>query len=133
MGLYVNVKSGSGVKKVVCKNYDTYSLDIRAVTIIPARLMVPILLPHVSNFHVMSSGILNREKRSLLWLEKRVFFLTPQVLDNDLSRGTCPAKLIRCLVLDEAHRAQGNHSYCQVRGGCCLVDIVQTNLSVSLF
>lgn len=62
----------------------------------------------------MSSGTLNPEKRVQQWTEKRVFFLTPQVLDNDLSRGTCPAKLIRCLVLDEAHRALGNHAYCQV-------------------
>lgn len=50
------------------------------------------------------------------WTDKRVFFLTPQVLTNDLSRGACPADQIKCLVLDEAHRALGNHAYCQV--GC---------------
>ncbi|XP_047480213.1 uncharacterized protein LOC125032872 [Penaeus chinensis] len=48
------------------------------------------------------------------WTDKRVFFLTPQVLTNDLSRGACPADQIKCLVLDEAHRALGNHAYCQV-------------------
>ncbi|XP_042855878.1 Fanconi anemia group M protein-like isoform X2 [Penaeus japonicus] len=51
------------------------------------------------------------------WTDKRVFFLTPQVLTNDLSRGACPAHQIKCLVLDEAHRALGNHAYCQVVRG----------------
>lgn len=39
---------------------------------------------------------------------------------NDLTRGTCPAVEIKCLVIDEAHKALGNHAYCQV------VWIVQT-------
>ncbi|NXF86369.1 FANCM protein, partial [Eubucco bourcierii] len=49
-----------------------------------------------------------------LWTAKRVFFLTPQIMVNDLSRGTCPAVEIKCLVIDEAHKALGNHAYCQV-------------------
>ncbi|KFV64845.1 Fanconi anemia group M protein, partial [Dryobates pubescens] len=49
-----------------------------------------------------------------LWTAKRVFFLTPQIMVNDLSRGTCPAVEIKCLVVDEAHKALGNHAYCQV-------------------
>ncbi|NXY71363.1 FANCM protein, partial [Glareola pratincola] len=54
---------------------------------------------------------LNRRE---LWTTKRVFFLTPQIMVNDLSRGTCPAVEIKCLVIDEAHKALGNHAYCQV-------------------
>ncbi|XP_074439705.1 Fanconi anemia group M protein isoform X1 [Larus michahellis] len=54
---------------------------------------------------------LNRRE---LWATKRVFFLTPQIMVNDLSRGTCPAVEIKCLVIDEAHKALGNHAYCQV-------------------
>ena len=53
-------------------------------------------------------------KREKAWQEKRVFFLTPQVLTNDLSRGSCPAEDVKCLVIDEAHKALGNHAYCQV-------------------
>uniref|UniRef100_A0A3P8TME5 Helicase ATP-binding domain-containing protein n=1 Tax=Amphiprion percula TaxID=161767 RepID=A0A3P8TME5_AMPPE len=45
---------------------------------------------------------------------KRVFFLTPQVMANDLSRDTCPAQQVKCVVIDEAHKALGNHAYCQV-------------------
>jgi Fanconi anemia group M protein len=60
------------------------------------------------------TGSLNPEKREVFWHEERVFFLTPQVLQNDLARGTCHALQIVCLVFDEAHKAVGNHAYCQV-------------------
>lgn len=53
-------------------------------------------------------------KREALWTSKRVFFLTPQVINNDLARGVCPASQIKCVVIDEAHKAQGKHAYCQV-------------------
>ena len=61
----------------------------------------------------MTGGV-NPEERKRLWLEKRVFFLTPQTLNNDLVKSTCPWSKIRCLVIDEAHRALGQHAYCQV-------------------
>lgn len=54
--------------------------------------------------------------RKEIWDSKRVFFLTPQIMVNDLSRGICPAGEIKCLVIDEAHRALGNYAYCQVMG-----------------
>ncbi|KAJ3049904.1 hypothetical protein HK097_009111, partial [Rhizophlyctis rosea] len=54
------------------------------------------------------------EARRQSWLSKRVFFLTPQVMQNDLNRGTCPARKVVLLVVDEAHRATGNHAYCEV-------------------
>ena len=60
------------------------------------------------------SGSMGPPKREKAWHEKRVFFLTPQVLTNDLSRGSCPAEDVKCLVIDEAHKALGNHAYCQV-------------------
>ncbi|XP_042638155.1 Fanconi anemia group M protein [Orycteropus afer afer] len=52
--------------------------------------------------------------RKEIWHNKRVLFLTPQVMVNDLSRGACPAAKIKCLVIDEAHKALGNYAYCQV-------------------
>ncbi|XP_007472985.2 Fanconi anemia group M protein isoform X2 [Monodelphis domestica] len=52
--------------------------------------------------------------RKEIWHKKRVLFLTPQVMMNDLSRGACPAVKIKCLVIDEAHKALGNYAYCQV-------------------
>jgi Fanconi anemia group M protein len=60
------------------------------------------------------SGHLPPKERVGLWENRRVFFLTPQVMQNDLSRGTCPALDVCCVVFDEAHKALGNHAYCQV-------------------
>ncbi|XP_078592981.1 Fanconi anemia group M protein-like isoform X1 [Branchiostoma floridae x Branchiostoma japonicum] len=60
------------------------------------------------------TGSMPPAERKRAWQEKRVFFLTPQVMVNDLSRGACPAEDVKCLVVDEAHKALGNHAFCQV-------------------
>ncbi|KAJ9595722.1 hypothetical protein L9F63_013085, partial [Diploptera punctata] len=60
------------------------------------------------------TGNMSPSERARTWEMKRVFFLTPQVLTNDLTRRACPAASIKCIVVDEAHKAMGNHSYCQV-------------------
>lgn len=60
------------------------------------------------------TGNLNVQDRVKLWQKKRVFFLTPQVMVNDIRSKSCPAKLIKCLVVDEAHRAVKDYAYCQV-------------------
>ncbi|KAI0022946.1 type III restriction enzyme [Xylariomycetidae sp. FL0641] len=48
------------------------------------------------------------------WESKRVFFMTPQTLEHDLSSGFADPKSIGLLVVDEAHRATGNYSYVKV-------------------
>lgn len=48
------------------------------------------------------------------WQEKRVFFMTPQTLLNDLSHGYADPKSISLLVVDEAHRAVGEYAYAKV-------------------
>jgi Fanconi anemia group M protein len=60
------------------------------------------------------TGQMLPKEREKQWPTKRVFFVTPHVLANDIKKGICPARMIVCLVVDEAHRAQGNFSYCQV-------------------
>ncbi|KAJ7989258.1 hypothetical protein DPEC_G00317620 [Dallia pectoralis] len=60
------------------------------------------------------TGSTQAAQRQVLWRSRRIFFLTPQVLVNDLSRDTCPALQVKCVVIDEAHKALGNHAYCQV-------------------
>ncbi|KAK9475118.1 P-loop containing nucleoside triphosphate hydrolase protein [Dipodascopsis tothii] len=52
--------------------------------------------------------------RRVQWDAKRVFFVTPQTLDNDLKKGVVDPKSIVCLVVDEAHRATGDYAYSQV-------------------
>ncbi|KAI9014695.1 P-loop containing nucleoside triphosphate hydrolase protein, partial [Gaertneriomyces semiglobifer] len=60
------------------------------------------------------TGSTSPDLRKLSWLRKRVFYLTPQVMQNDLQKETCPAEKVVLLVIDEAHRATGNHAYCEV-------------------
>lgn len=53
----------------------------------------------------------NRKKQ---WESKRIFFLTPQIFNNDLARGNVKPENIKCIVFDEAHKALGNQAYCQI-------------------
>lgn len=48
------------------------------------------------------------------WEEKRLYFMTPQTLMNDLSKGYADPKSIVLLVIDEAHRATGDYAYVKV-------------------
>ena len=48
------------------------------------------------------------------WKDKRVFFMTPQTLMNDLKSGIADPKKIVLLVVDEAHKATGNYAYVEV-------------------
>ena len=48
------------------------------------------------------------------WRSKRVFFMTPQTLMNDLKTGICDSKRLVLIVVDEAHRATGNYAYVEV-------------------
>lgn len=60
------------------------------------------------------TGSTSRDKRCMHWKNKRVFFATPQVIENDLNSDILPADQIRCLVIDEAHRAQGGYAYVNI-------------------
>ncbi|PZC85522.1 hypothetical protein B5X24_HaOG216630 [Helicoverpa armigera] len=60
------------------------------------------------------TGHMQVNTRKQHWQSKRVFFATPQVIYNDMKSGICPCDKVRCLVIDEAHRARGNYAYCQI-------------------
>lgn len=62
----------------------------------------------------MLVGTKAQASRKDIWKKKRVFFITPQVLQNDLDILIELGNNIKCLVFDEAHKAKGNHAYCQV-------------------
>ncbi|GIL83863.1 hypothetical protein Vretifemale_12587, partial [Volvox reticuliferus] len=47
------------------------------------------------------------EGRAAEWAARRVFFCTPQILENDVASGTCPKEKLVLLVVDECHRALG--------------------------
>ncbi|KAH6765134.1 hypothetical protein C2S51_016383 [Perilla frutescens var. frutescens] len=60
------------------------------------------------------TGQTSPSRRAEFWKTKRVFFVTPQVLEKDIQSGSCLVKHLVCLVIDEAHRASGNYAYCVV-------------------
>ena len=60
------------------------------------------------------TGNVQKGERSSAWSTRRVFFVTPQVLSNDISRGLLSIKDLKLLIVDEAHRAQGDYAYCQI-------------------
>lgn len=63
---------------------------------------------------VMLTGETKPAIRAEEWKEKRVFFMTPQTIINDLKHGYCDPKRIVLVVVDEAHRATGNYAYVEV-------------------
>lgn len=60
------------------------------------------------------TGETNASIREGEWEKRRLFFMTPQTLMNDLSKGIANPKKIVLLVIDEAHRATGNYAYVKV-------------------
>jgi len=62
----------------------------------------------------MLTGGISPGLRAEEWQSKRVFFMTPQTIVNDLKSGICDPKKLVLLVVDEAHRATGGYAYVEV-------------------
>ena len=72
------------------------------------------------------TGRTKAEERREMWKERRVFYATPQTVQNDLQSCLQEAEetglgiksefasQVVCLVLDEAHKASGEHAYMKV-------------------
>ena len=56
------------------------------------------------------TGAAKAEDRALWYKHCRVFFATPQTIQNDVRRGLLPAAKVVCLVVDECHRAVGRYA-----------------------
>ncbi|KAK6940331.1 Helicase, C-terminal [Dillenia turbinata] len=107
------------IAAVVMYNYFRWFPEGKIVFAAPSR---PLVMQQIEACHnivgipqewtIDMTGQTSPEKRGCLWKDKRVFFVTPQVLEKDIQSGTCLAKYLVCLVIDEAHRALGNYSYC---------------------
>ncbi|KAL4324325.1 hypothetical protein GQ457_11G011450 [Hibiscus cannabinus] len=107
------------IAAVVIYNYFRWFPDGKIVFAAPSR---PLVMQQIEACHnivgisqewtIDMTGQIGPTKRAIFWKTKRVFFVTPQVLEKDIQSGTCLSKYIVCLVIDEAHRALGNYSYC---------------------
>ncbi|PIA47286.1 hypothetical protein AQUCO_01400156v1 [Aquilegia coerulea] len=107
------------IAAVVMYNYYRWFPEGKIIFTAPSR---PLVMQQIEACHnivgipqewtIDLTGQTSPDKRACLWKDKRVFFVTPQVLEKDIQSGTCLIKHIVCLVIDEAHRALGNYSYC---------------------
>lgn len=50
------------------------------------------------------------------WLTKRIFYMTPQTLENDILQKRCDPRDVVCVVVDEAHKARGRYAYGNIIG-----------------
>ncbi|CAK9162502.1 unnamed protein product [Ilex paraguariensis] len=107
------------IAAVVMYNYFRWFPEGMIVFAAPSR---PLVMQQIEACHnivgipqewaVDMTGQTSPTRRACLWKAKRVFFVTPQVLEKDIQSGSCLVKRLVCLVIDEAHRASGNFSYC---------------------
>ncbi|XP_076944817.1 DEAD-box ATP-dependent RNA helicase FANCM-like [Bidens hawaiensis] len=118
----VSLPTGLGktlIAAVIMYNYYRWFPKGKIVFAAPSR---PLVMQQIEACHnivdikqkhaVDLTGQTSPSLRASLWKDKQVFYVTPQVLEKDIQSGTCPVKQLVCLVIDEAHRASGNHSYC---------------------
>ncbi|KAG2217039.1 hypothetical protein INT45_002376 [Circinella minor] len=109
------------IAAVVMYNYYRWFPQSKIVFTAPTRPLVTQQIEACFNIcgipqtdTVELTGNIQQERRRLMWKTKRVFFLTPQILKNDLQARICPGEKIVCLVIDEAHKAQGNYAYAEI-------------------
>lgn len=127
-GLYHNLlvalPTGLGktfIAATIMLNWYRWTKDAQIVFVAPTK---PLVAQQVDAcFHivgiprsqtVMLTGTTQPGLRAEEWKTKRVFFMTPQTIINDLKTGLCDPKRIVLLVVDEAHRATGNYAYVEV-------------------
>ncbi len=81
----------------------------------------PLAQQHINSFKkfidieedemALMTGEVRPAQREGLWKEKKAFFATPQVVENDLIGGKVPVNDFSLIIFDEAHRATGEYSY----------------------
>ncbi|KAJ9625871.1 3'-5' DNA helicase [Taxawa tesnikishii (nom. ined.)] len=122
--LLVALPTGLGktfIAATVMLNWYRWTTDAQIVFVAPTR---PLVAQQVDAcFHivgiprsdtVMLTGTTSPGLRAEAWQSKRVFFMTPQTIMNDLKTGIADPKKIVLLVVDEAHRATGGYSYVEL-------------------
>ncbi|SCU89062.1 LADA_0E13498g1_1 [Lachancea dasiensis] len=117
------IPTGTGktfIASAVMLNFYRWTKDAKIIFTAPTRPLVAQQIkaclgvtgiPHSDTAILLDKS---RKNRVEIWASKRVFFTTPQVVENDLKRGVLNPKDIVCMVIDEAHRARGSYSYVEV-------------------
>ncbi len=63
------------------------------------------------DFLLLFTGSTPPEKRDRMWLDAKIAFMTPQVLQNDIIANRYSLADVSLLIFDEAHRAVGDYAY----------------------
>ncbi|KAI4190897.1 MAG: hypothetical protein L6R41_000498 [Letrouitia leprolyta] len=127
-GLYHNMlvalPTGLGktfIAATIMLNFFRWTTDAQIVFVAPTKPLVSQQvkacfeiagIPRSST--TMLTGVTPPGVRAEEWRSKRVFFMTPQTIVNDLKTGICDPKRLVLLVVDEAHRATGSYAYVEV-------------------
>ncbi|KAM5462814.1 3'-5' DNA helicase [Microsporum audouinii] len=122
--LLVALPTGLGktfIAATVMLNWFRWTQDAQIVFVAPTKPLVSQQVDACFNIvgiprsqTTMLTGNVPPGLRGLEWQSKRVFFMTPQTLINDLKSGVADPKRIVLLVVDEAHRATGAYVYVEV-------------------
>ncbi|KAI1202205.1 hypothetical protein F5X97DRAFT_288284 [Nemania serpens] len=109
------------IAATVMLNYFRWMKTAKLIFVAPTKPLVSQQVDacfHIAGIPRSQTTLLTGEVSPALraeeWNSKRVFFMTPQTLENDLSSGFADPKSIGLLVIDEAHRATGKYSYVKV-------------------
>ena len=122
--LLVALPTGLGktfIAATIMLNFFRWTKDAQVVFVAPTKPLVAQQVEACFNIvgiprsaTTMLTGEQVPALRAEEWEDKRVFFMTPQTLANDLATGIADPKKIVLLVVDEAHRATGNYAYVTV-------------------
>lgn len=122
--LLVALPTGLGktfIAATIMLNWFRWTKDSQIVFVAPTKPLVAQQIEACFNIAgiprsatTMLTGGISPALRSEEWKSKRVFFMTPQTLLNDLKHGYTDPKKIVLLVVDEAHRATGAYAYVEV-------------------
>ncbi|KAF1744350.1 hypothetical protein MXB_1961 [Myxobolus squamalis] len=120
------------VAAVVIMNYYRWFPEKKVIFIAHTRPLVnqqQTACMSIASIHpdhaIAITGTTLSKAREELYANHRVLFMTPQVLQNDIAHGYCRPQDVVCLVIDEAHKAAGDHAFCQSIQG--VVDTLNIN------
>jgi Fanconi anemia group M protein len=109
------------VSALVCSRLLDDNPRTKALVMAPTR---PLVAQHRESFievldlHddalVTMTGHVQPRARERLWQEGTVFFTTPQIVENDLSKGRLSLADFSLVVFDEAHRAVKDYAYTKI-------------------
>lgn len=109
------------IAATIMLNWYRWTKDAKIVFVAPTKPLVSQQIHACTNVTgipysqcAVLTGNVHRTVRQDQWETKRVFFMTPQTLQSDLSSGIADPKKIVLIVVDEAHRAKGQYAYVQV-------------------